>query len=77
MKTPWGYETRDGYKQMAVASYVEIRHRHELGEAAMALLGLLGVTLEQLEAVMQATDAGVDSLETLQRLQEGSTDGVV
>jgi hypothetical protein len=53
MRLPWGYgKGHDGHL-FATTSQAEIRRRAELGEAAIRLVGALGISIERLEEIVE------------------------
>lgn len=61
---PWGTLVAGGHLTMT-KTYAETQARHEMGEAAIALLNALGVTNEMIDALV-----GLPADALLQRLEE-------
>lgn len=69
MRAPWGYIVDREGKLVATTGQAQIRHRAELGEAAIRLLDALGIKADVLEEMLEITEPA----ELLARLKEKTT----
>jgi hypothetical protein len=68
-RIPWGFVMGHNGKLVANTSQALIQHRALLGETAIRVLLALGISLEQLEALVEIDDPAL----LLTKLQEART----